>query len=1370
MVARLATITALPLFPTEQTEQGMATRPTFQRPPRHPVEMPKAEIEIPAPPSAPNRPQVSALSVLLPGIFAVVALMATLAVAQTNGIAALLSFGFMGISSLTALLNYSSQKSAYRKALNEREAKYRAMLAARRQELTTLQVEQQQALEATDPAPEDCLGRVARRPEPDRRLWERSPQDEDFLRLRLGIGLQTSTVTVKLPKPVDPTGVDPLLAEAQKLAQEFAVVPQAPVCLPLAQATVAGLAGSREDVLNLVRAAVIQLATHHSPDEVKIVAIFPAHETNRWDWLRWLPHVWTDDRARRLLACEKDAAHALLNACFDLLNRRRTQSATAHDTTGGLSLPYYVFLFADARLTENEPLLPLLLTGDKTLGACAVFIADRVEGLPKACRAVVETVGSEGRLLQTAPAATQVVFRPDEVSPDLADRFARAMAPIRLQRASAVVDIPRTVSLFDLLGVATVEDLDLATRWQQSEPYRSLAVPIGRRAAGIPLTLDIHDGSQGPHGLVAGTTGSGKSELLQAFVASLAANFHPYQVAFVLVDYKGGGMANAFQGMPHMAGTITNLQGGLALRALTALKSELHRRETLLAQAGVTNIHEYQKRYRKGEVKEPLPHLVVIVDEFAELKTEMPDFMVELVRAARVGRSLGVHLILATQKPAGVVSEEIWANSSFRICLRVERPEDSQEVLKQPDAAGLSKDVPGRAYLQVGANPLVEFQAAWGGAPYVPNSNPSEDGQAIAEVALDGSRRFLRSAPRSQAAPATGTQLQALVAHLRDVAQRQQIKPLPGPWLPPLPEQIALDAVRPREGFDGRAWRPAGTWLEPVVGLLDDPAHQAQEPLRVPLGREGHLAVYGAPGTGKTIFLQTLALSLALTHSAQDVHLYLLDFGGRALSALSGLPHVGGVIAADEQERMTRLMRFLVRELENRKKLFARYGVTTLRAYRNTAGTPLPAIVILLDNYLGFNDVYRDTPVEEQLTQIAREGGNLGIHLVLTATSPSVVKTKISSNITAAVTLRLADKSEYSMAVGRTGGLEPAPIPGRGLVKGNPPLEFQTALPAAGDTEAERATALKRLMTQMAQAWTGPRAAPVPVLPDIVPLCDLLVPQTAWPAPPADGSLPAPLGLDVDDLEPFVLDLNEGPHFVIAGPPQSGKTTFLQSWLLALAEQYPPQRLHLYLADFGRGGLRALARLPHVRQYLRDDDQAGQALAEIAQTLAERRNLLEEARQAAGGVLDDERAWLAGHPAIVLAIDDFDAFQVGIQFGTKDRLDQLIRRERGMGFHVLLTGGVTDLNNNFEPWVKALKEAQTGFLLGSNDSGDLQLFNLRLPLGETGKSLPAGQGFFARRGRFRKVKVATCQSGSIPLLPWVGQIQQRSRVPEGGNS
>jgi S-DNA-T family DNA segregation ATPase FtsK/SpoIIIE len=677
----------------------MPTPPTFQRPPRHPLELPKGEVEIPALPPAPTKPSVSLLPVLLPGIFAVAALAVTLVTTATGGsfLASALSFGFMGISSLTAFLNYNSQKKTYQQAMDKRETGYRAALDSRRQELARLRAQQQQLLCANDPDLRECLARVERRPEPDRRLWERSPKDADFLALRLGVGARPSSIAIKIPQPADMIDIDPLLTEAQTLAQQFASVPDAPICLPLLQAGVAGVAGPRGEALSAARGLLMQLATHHSPDEVKIVALFPADEAARWDWLRWLPHVWTDDRNHRLLACDKDAAHRLLSSLLDLLNRRRVQRDAAKDTAAAVPLPCFVFLFADPRLIENEPIVPLLLGYNGALGVYPLFIADRVETLPKGCQAVVEVGGNQGRLIQTAPTTVQTTFTSDAAPLELADRQARAMAPIHLQQLSAVTEIPKLVPLLDLLGAKAVEDLDVIARWQKSEPYRSLAVPIGKRVAGEPFTLDIHGGGQGPHGLVAGTTGSGKSELLQSLIASLAVDFHPHQVVFVLIDYKGGGMANAFRELPHLVGTITNLQGNLAMRALTALKSELHRRETLLAQAGTTSINDYQRRHRNGQVKEPLPHLVIIADEFAELKTELPDFMVELVRAARLGRSLGVHLILATQKPAGVVSEEIWANSSFRICLRVERPEDSQEVLRSARTRWSNSRPPGAA-------------------------------------------------------------------------------------------------------------------------------------------------------------------------------------------------------------------------------------------------------------------------------------------------------------------------------------------------------------------------------------------------------------------------------------------------------------------------------------------------------------------------------------------------------------------------------------------------------------------------------------------------------------------------------------------------
>ncbi len=1337
----------------------MSALPTFKRSPRFYPELPDGEAEIPPPKAAPTPPSTSLTSVLLPAGVTLVGLAIMIAVGASSGgsglgLSMVLSLPMMLVSYVVSFFNYKSQRDAYRREVREREQKYRTMLEDRRRELEHLQDRQRAALRQIDPAPQECLARVERL---DRRMWERSPKDADFLSLRLGLGARPFLVTIKIPDDKVATDPDPLIRAAQSLAQELARVRDAPVCLPLYRARVAGLAGPRDAVMNLARALAIQIATHHSPDEVKIVSVFSRAGYGEWAWLRWLPHVWTDDRSNRYLACGKDAVHELLSGLYDLLNRRRSQMEMAKDTVATPPLPNLVFFLPDHTLVENEPILPLLLNEVSPLGAFPIFMADSIDALPKECRAVVEVSSAGGKLVLTQEGSKQIRFEPDDVPINLADSFARAMAPIRLQRVAASATIPDSVPLLDLLGVKTVEELDVSSRWRQSEPYRSLAVPIGVKAGGEPLYMDLHERAHGPHGLGAGATGSGKSELLQSMIASLAVHFHPYEVAFVIIDYKGGGMANAFQDLPHLVGTITNLQGNLAIRALTAIKAELRRRQRLFNRAGVNHIDAYQQKYRKGQVKEPMPHLIIIADEFAELVQEQPDFMKELVSAVRVGRSLGVHLILATQKPAGVVNEQIWSNARFRFCLRVERPEDSRDVLKRPDAANLTR--PGRAYFQVGNNEVFElFQAAWGGAPYTPGGFVARDPYEIVEVALDGSRHPLRLSPQPMVIQAAGTQLKALVAYIKKVAEREGISPLPGPWLPPLPEQVALEAVYPPEGWNGQTWQPVSTWLEPVVGLVDDPANQYQGPLPLNLGKEGHLAVYGAPGTGKTTFIQTLITSLALTHSPQDVHLYLLDFGGRLLTMFAPLPHVGGVVLADEEEKLHRLLRYLLREMERRKECFSKSGVGTLPAYRAATGEPLPSVVVILDNYIGFINTYPDA--EEQLAQISREGGNLGVHLVLTANSPSMIKAKVSGNITLSVALQLADRGDYSMAVGRTGGLEPAAVPGRGLVKGKPPREFQTALPIAGDTEAERTTALKSLIEQMAQAWSGPRARPIPVLPDVVPLADLLPPGGAWLPPPEDGSLAVPIGLDVDDLEPVEVDLWDGPHFLITGPIQSGKTTFLQAWVLALAERFPPERLHLYLVDFRRKGLLPLYRLPHVRAYVTDDDLLGDALAEIAQSLKDRRQALEEARQQAGGFLD-ERAFLARYPALVLAIDDFDALSDEAQSGVKERLEQMIRRERGLGFHILIAGLSNDIGSAWEGWAKALKEQQTGFLLGSSDHDDLQLFNLHLPMGEAGRKLSPGQGFFGQRGRYRKVKVATCKAGSVTLKEWVPLVIQR---------
>jgi len=1337
----------------------MPQPPAFWRSPRFRRPLPKDELEIYAPPTKPNPPG-SLWAILLPAGLTVTVMVAVPLLTK-NVSMLFLSVPMLLVSSVSSFLAYSSQKRAYRKKLAERERKYDQHLASRREELQELRKEQQGTLLGRDPDPLQCLGWVVER---ERNLWARAPEHEDFARVRLGLGGLPSSVTIKSPKDQDPFEPDPLVRAAQEMAKEFAWVPDVPVCVDLREDSPVGLAGPAEDLWGTVRAIAIQLATHHSPDELKIMAVYPAKEADQWAWLRWLPHVWSDDRKRRFMACEREMTHELLLTLNALLNERQGRLREAQ-AGKPVPFPYHLVVFvADPELGGSEPVLQRLQSEGTKLGACSFWLGERTKALPTKCPTLVR-VGQQRPFVSFLEKQFAYPLHPDDVPLELAERFAQAMAPIRLRKQASPSDIPSSLSLLELLKVRTVEDLDVISNWRKSERVtRSLAAPIGVCAGGELLILDLHERAQGPNGLVAGMVGAGKSELLQTMVASLAVHFHPHKMAFVLIDYKGGGMADPFVGLPHTLGTITNLQkGGLAIRAVTSLNVEAERRQRLFAEAGVNHIDDYQRLYYEGQAKVPLPYLVVIVDEFAEMKTEQPEVAKDFVRIARLGRALGFRLILAMQKPAGIVDGQIEANTRFRLCLRVAQTDDSQAMLRRPEAAHLSGV--GRAYFQVGVNEVFElFQVAWSGAPYDPSASDADDPLDIVELSLDGSRLPLYRRHERDARTQRISQLKALVAHLKSMAEAEGIAPLQGPWLPPLPEKVTLQQLPRSGGWNGAGWDGCETWLEPLVGLLDDPKNQSQRPLPLDLGHGGHLAIYGAPGYGKTAFVQTLVSSLALGYSPADLNAYLLDFGGRLLRQFEKLPHVGAVISPDEGERVERLLRYLLQEMERRREALGKQGVSTLVEYRAVAKEEeaLPAIVLIIDNYAAFVEAFEES--EDSLVQIAREGGNLGVHLVLTANTSSAIRYKISSNVTLAVALHLNEPGEYSGIVGRTDGLLPAATPGRGLVRGTPAMEFQAALPAEGNTDAERNQALREMVERMAEAWRGrPTAHQIPTLPASVALCDLLPAETpAIVASEEDESkLAVPLGLEVSELQPFEVDLCAGPNYLIAGPAQSGKTTLLQSWLLALAQRFHPDCLRLYLVDSKRLGLTPLAGLPHVSGYAGDSGQVDKMLAEVDEQLKARQRAFEASmRRAADEPAACEPAsyrW----PALVVAIEDLLDPSDDLTTGeARERLTALLRQGRRFGFHLLVSGSAYDLaNKGFQEPVKMLRDAQVGFMLGSSD--DSVFSGLRVPLKERNKALPLGQAYFTARGHSRRVQLASAQVGSLRLAAWVEMLAKR---------
>lgn len=1290
--------------------------------PRTRVRLPSAEIEIPTPGMAPARVRGSLWLQLLPVIFAALGMAIILLVGagQGGGMMIALLAGtllLVGGGAVVSIVSHRSQQTEYRREARQRIERYYAMLTATRDRIDGFLAEQQALLLEKDPEPSDCVRIASDRAS---RLWERSPDDPDFLHLRVGLGAQPSSVPIRSPRQPDPLTPDPLVDAAEEVTRWGSTVWGVPVFLDLTDGRSAGVCGERASVLETVRAVLIQLATHHAPDEVKVVAVLPPTEYREWAWLRWLPHTWSDDRRERFVATTPADASRLSKRLEEVLGRRRQAEATFGLTTGRdrRHLPVYVFLIADEALAENMPVLTRLHDPNAPLGASSLFLATDRTRLPRTCRTIVDV--ARGVLTDLdSEASTVDVVAPDRLSMQHADCVGTALAALRPRRIASATGLPTQVTLLDLWDVHTVEEFEVLERWRRSAPEKSLAVPIGVRPGGETLRLDLHQTADGPHGLLAGSTGSGKSALMQSLLLGLATSFHPHDLVFVLVDYKGGSTAGALQQLPHLIGTITNLDGNLAPRALVALQADVERRQTQLAAAGCDDLDTYMGRRRRGEPLEPLPHLVLVVDEFAELKTERPDFIHQLVRIARVGRSVGVHLILATQKPRAAVDDEIWANARFRVCLRVEQAQDSQDVIKRPDAASLVGR--GQGFVQVGHDEVfTRFLGAWSGAAYRPSSGP-RDPHEIVRVDLDGSRRAVdpthSSSLDSEKLP---TEAEALADYLDRSAASATIARLDPIWLAPLPDHVVLaDLVDASTGWDGAGWRTSGRWVEPVLGQLDDPAHRHQPALRVDLPRAGNLAVYGAPGSGKTTTLMSLALALAADHTPADLQMYLLDFGGQSLVSLRDLPHVGGVVLGDEAEKLTRLLRRMLAELARRKVLFGEAGVATLPAYRAAVGGDLPAVVLLIDNLPALVHAYEEH--EDELAQIAQQGGTLGIHMVISAASPSLVRLRMANSFSQAVALRLADRADYSMVLNVPAGYEIPPQPGRGLVKGRPTLECQVALPARGATEAAQSAAVRRLAHDMDAAWTGQRPWRVRTLPEHVPLLGVL------PAEPRlDGAPVAPVGLAVDDLEPLHVDLRDGPHFAISGPPRAGKSTFLRTWLMSLTASLPPHRVHIYHADFTDSG----ASVPGAR-CLRDGADLTRAL-------------------------DDIEASASSEAINVLAIDDLDGLKRAIDSDVLTRLNDLAQARRTPA-HVLLVGSSSSFASSYDGIGHTIKQGQTGFLIGGSDYDDLQVLGLTLPHAEASRGLPGGRGFYARRKKFTRVKVATppdvIESPSVPGPP-----------------
>jgi S-DNA-T family DNA segregation ATPase FtsK/SpoIIIE len=1108
-----------------------ATTVPFNRSPRLDPDYEPGETLLPDPPQRQQPHRFPLIALMAPLI------MGAILVSVTNNKTTLIFLALSPIMAVgTFLESRVSNKKAYAKAL----VAWRAELQELGNDVRQALGEEQHRRLREHPSTEDVRAAVHERAP---LLWTRRPAHSRFLEVRLGLGSRPARTVVKMP--AQRQSEKALWNELEQFVAAFVNVEGVPVVGSLIDGAI-GVSGPRESSLATARALVLQVVGLHSPAEVILAAVVAGDGHGSWDWLKWMPHTSSPHSplVSQHLASNPSTVLALIAELEDLVDTRGVD----HD---GQNLPSVVVLVEDAAATERARLVSLAERGPD-VGVHMVWVSPSLDRLPAACLAYVDVpiggpLGVAGFLADgdsVSPVTVEVLG--PEVEP-----LARAMAPLVDSGAPLDddSDLPRTVSWMSLHDRAVASyPAAVIERWQESRsvmtgeyanpPRRgkpgSLRAVLGQ-SAGERHTLDLR--SQGPHALVGGTTGSGKSELLQSWILGMAAAHSPERVTFLLVDYKGGSAFRECLLLPHTVGLVTDLSPHLVRRALTSLSAELKFREELLAHKRKKDLQELEE---SGDPDSP-PSLVIVVDEFAALVQEVPEFVEGVVNVAQRGRSLGLHLILATQRPAGVIKDNLRANTNLRLALRVADEGDSQDVIGTGQAAAFDPALPGRAVSKTGPGRLVPFQAAYAGGWTTDAPTPPQI--AVEELTL-GSRVIWEEPETAEpeVQPELGPNDIARVVVTIQAASKIANLPDPRkPWLPELEEVYELGDLPTARRDD-----------QLVFGTVDDPSNQMQPTVSFFPDRDGNLVVYGTGGSGKSGLLRTLAIASGFTFRGGPCRVYGLDFGARGLDMLEELPHVGSIIAGGDHERLTRLLTDLRALIDERAVRYARAKAGTITEYRGLANAPDESrIMLLVDGLAAFRTAYESSDKArwfEVFQSITTDGRPVGVHVVLSADRPAAVPSALGAAVQSRVVLRLADENDYTTLGEATDVLTTGSPAGRGIMGG---AEVQVAILGGTRNTLEQARAIARLGEAMRRAGV-PEAPPVRSLVEQVALTDL--PATLYEAPV--------LGVGGPQLE--ALAVVPRGTFVVTGPPGSGRSTALASLVMAAQRWRPDAVLHYF--------------------------------------------------------------------------------------------------------------------------------------------------------------------------------------------------------------
>lgn len=1145
-------------------------------------------------------------------------------------------------------------------------------------------------------------------------LWTRRPEHWSFLSLRLGRARQLSRNTITLPGAE--SALPAFLARANEIVDRYRHVDDVPVFESLHFAGAIGIAGSADIAADTARAVIAQICGLHSTTEVVLAAIVGGASVDDYDWIKWLPHTSSGHSpiSSNHLATSATSGGALI-AELEGLIIARTRGA-APDPRGAAGAESTIAEVA-RRPDEKEsidaitPAVVLLVTDDAPVdrarliqlteraadaGIYPIWVAPTTSRLPAAARTFVD--------LSTDPASVGLVRLGEVIGGVVVERldrlqalaFARALARVSDAGAHLVdeSDLPRSVSMLSLVGAEVAHDpAVIVGRWAQNESIHVRTgnhQPRSKRAGRLRAivghtgleTMHLDLRTQGPHALVGGTTGSGKSEFLQAWVLGMAVEYSPDRLTFLFVDYKGGAAFADCVSLPHCVGLVTDLSPHLVRRALTSLRAELHYRERLLARKSKKDLLELE---RTGDPECP-PSLVIVIDEFAALVGEVPEFVDGVVDIAQRGRSLGIHLIMATQRPAGVIRDNLRANTNLRIALRMADESDSADVVGSPVAASFDPATPGRSIAKTGPGRLSSFQSAYaGGWTTDERLAPEID---IAELRFGSEMRWEPPAVVEPEAPAPNgpTDQARMVTSLRNAAEGLSIPPPRRPWLDMLPPVFDLTKLSQR------------TDTSLILGVRDVPERQAQEEVYFQPDSDGHLAVFGTGGSGKTVALRTIATAAGITPRGGPVDVYGLDYAAGGLSMLEALPHVGSIVGGDEPDRVVRLLRFLRSELLRRAPLFAAARSGTIDDYRRSSGeSELPRLLLLIDGFPAFRQDFDGpaarVPWYAVFQQIINEGRQLGIHAVITADRPGSVPTSVTAGVQRRVILRLADETGYSLLDAPGDVLSAASPAGRAIIDG---FETQIALPGPGSAVAEQAAVITQIGEAMAKRGRAP-APEIGRLPEKVALESLGQSQP-------DRLL---VGIDAEDLRPFAIDLSG--TIIIAGGPGSGRTTAAQTLVVSARAADAGISTHY----FGPGRSDLVRAIDWTTSHTSIDDISAGAQSVAALIAAS----------------SDGR-----HLVVIESIADY------LSTPADAPLVELIKTVKRAEQTVIAEAETASWSSSW-PLLGELKASRRGLILQPDNLDGDSVFKTPLPRGSRSE-FPVGRGFFVERGKAVRVQVA----------------------------